>query len=188
MKELDFSRSWKFIYDNGYFAMLAAATFPEDDDKTLIDALSRYYHSHDEPLEKIQLVCIGLMEQNYQDTILIDSIPIPKKITVEVNHWGVYEDDRHYKVLEPPVKVETTHRVVCLLSSSERQEGEPDTYTLDLLKFKSMDNIPFDYVGYSKVVWRCPYCGRDKFQKRFQPHKCVGGFRKNFKKSPFNKE
>lgn len=31
--------------------------------------------------------------------------------------------------------------------------------------------------------WTCKLCGRNKFQRPGQPHKCVGGFRKNFKKA-----
>ena len=28
------------------------------------------------------------------------------------------------------------------------------------------------------MLYRCPLCGRDKFDRPYQPHNCVGGFRK----------
>lgn len=28
------------------------------------------------------------------------------------------------------------------------------------------------------MVWTCPICGRDRFDKKYQPHRCIGGFRK----------
>lgn len=31
------------------------------------------------------------------------------------------------------------------------------------------------------VKWMCRLCGRDKFARPGEPHKCVGGFRKRFK-------
>lgn len=31
--------------------------------------------------------------------------------------------------------------------------------------------------------WMCRLCGRDKFTKPGQPHRCQGGFRKRFKKA-----
>jgi hypothetical protein len=31
--------------------------------------------------------------------------------------------------------------------------------------------------------WKCQLCGRDKFSRPGQPHKCLGGFRKNFKRA-----
>lgn len=31
------------------------------------------------------------------------------------------------------------------------------------------------------LVWKCSHCGRDKFSRPFEPHRCNGGFRKRFK-------
>lgn len=34
-----------------------------------------------------------------------------------------------------------------------------------------------------KKIWTCRLCGRDKFTRAGQPHKCSGGYRKNFKRA-----
>ena len=33
----------------------------------------------------------------------------------------------------------------------------------------------------SLVRWTCLLCGRDKFSRPGEPHRCLGGFRKRFK-------
>ena len=35
-------------------------------------------------------------------------------------------------------------------------------------------------------TYRCLLCGRNKFQRPYTPHNCVGGFRKNFRKAETN--
>ena len=35
----------------------------------------------------------------------------------------------------------------------------------------------------AKKVWTCRLCGRDKFSRAGQPHRCSGGYRKNFKRA-----
>jgi hypothetical protein len=65
----DFRRTWKFIYDDGQMSMLSEATYPSQDEE--------YLHTHDEPLEKIQLVRMGLMAENYIDEVLRDNVEPP---------------------------------------------------------------------------------------------------------------
>lgn len=35
--------------------------------------------------------------------------------------------------------------------------------------------------SYRAGAWTCPLCKRNKFARAFEPHKCIGGFRKNFR-------
>lgn len=32
------------------------------------------------------------------------------------------------------------------------------------------------------MTYKCTLCGRNKFDRPYAPHRCSGGFRKNFKK------
>jgi hypothetical protein len=73
----DFRRTWKFIYDDGQMSMLSEATYPSQDEETLRRTMRSYLHTHDEPLEKIQLVRMGLMAENYIDEVLRDNVEPP---------------------------------------------------------------------------------------------------------------